>query len=143
MQLDKSVDVVIGTGVSYTVRNFLDYAFDYCGVKIIWTGSGTNEKAIVDDFDSRWAKVLKKGQAVVKIDPRYYRPTEVEHLKADISYMKEILGREPKIKFHELIKIMMDSDMLKNGLTPLGEGFAIHNDLNFKWSSNLQISGLN
>lgn len=142
MQLEKPVDVVIGTGVSYTVRNFLNEAFDYCGVKLSWKGSGDSEKGIIDSFDQRWSNVLKKGQEVVKIDPRYYRPTEVEHLHADITYMKKLTGREPKVKFHELIKIMMDSDMLKHGLNPPGEGFAIHQALDFGWSANLQISGL-
>ncbi len=142
MQLDSPTDVVIGTGVSHTVREFINEAFAYCGVSLEWSGEGLSTKAVVDNYDARWTK-LRKGFEVVKIDPRYYRPTEVEHLRADISKMVELTGREPKVKFLELIKIMMDSDLSKHGLVPPGEGVAIHNSLKFDWSSNIIISDLN
>lgn len=143
MQLEKPVDVVIGTGVSHTVREFLNEAFDYCGVKIEWVGLGIATKGVITEFDKKWNNILQKGQEVVKIDPRYYRPTEVEHLQADITYMKELTGREPKVKFHELIKIMMDSDLLKHGIAPPGQGIEIHKSLNFDWSANIHIADLN
>jgi GDPmannose 4,6-dehydratase len=141
MQLESPQDVAIGTGVSYTVRDFINAAFSYCGVELEWVGDGLDTMAVVDSYDSRWTN-LHKGMAVVKIDSRYYRPTEVEHLRADITKMKELIGREPRVKFHDLVKIMMDSDLSKNGITSPGEGIAIHNNLNFGWSSNIIMSDL-
>lgn len=88
-------DFVIGTGESHSVRDFLEETFTYAGLK-------------VDDH--------------VRIDPKYFRPTEVESLIADASKSKRLLGWEPKIKFADLAKIMVDSDMRQAGLTPIGEG---------------------
>jgi GDPmannose 4,6-dehydratase len=142
MQLDKPVDVAIGTGESYTVSDFLNEVFNYCGVVVEWQGSGVDTTAKVVSFDSKWKNTLKEGQIIVKIDPRYFRPTEVDHLRADITYLKNLIGREPKVKFHDLVKIMMDADMISNGLPAPGVGIARHNELNFDWSTNINISNL-
>jgi GDPmannose 4,6-dehydratase len=88
-------DYVVGTGESHTVREFLEEAFGYVGM----------------DYSQ-----------YVKIDPRYFRPTEVDYLLADPSKAKNQLGWEPKVKFHELVRIMVDADMELMGLECPGEG---------------------
>ncbi len=96
LQQEKPSDYVIGTGETHTVREFLEEAFKYAG--------------------------LGDWQQYVEIDPRYFRPAEVEVLIADASKAKRELGWEPKIKFKELVKIMVDADMDKLKLMPPGEG---------------------
>lgn len=88
-------DYVVGTGESHSIREFLDEAFGYVGLN--W-----------HDY--------------VKIDPRYFRPTEVDYLMADPSKAKRLLGWEPRIKFHELVRIMVDADLELMGLDKPGEG---------------------
>ncbi len=142
MQLDKPIDIVIGTGESHTVREFLDTVFEYTGIEVEWSGAGADTIAKVVTFDTKWKNSLKIGQEIIKIDPRYYRPTEVDHLKADITKLKNILGYTPRVKFNDLVKIMMDSDMIHNGLEAPGEGIKIHNNLNLDWSQNINIANL-
>jgi GDPmannose 4,6-dehydratase len=101
LQLDTASDYVIGTGEAHTVREFLDESFGYAGLD--------------------W-------QEFVKIDPRYFRPTEVDYLLADPSRSRKDLDWEPKIRFHELVRIMVDADMELQGLTPPGEGLKILNE---------------
>ena len=98
LQHDTAEDFVIGTGEAHTVREFLDEAFSYVG--------------------EDWKKY-------VEIDPRYFRPTEVDYLLADASRAKKNLNWEPKLKFSELVKIMVDADMELQGLDTPGEGKAI------------------
>lgn len=95
LQLDKPEDLVIGTGEAHSVREFVERAFSYVDLR----------------FDK-----------YVEIDPRYFRPTETEQLIADPRKAKRKIGWEPKIKFGDLVKIMVDADMRKVGLEPLGEG---------------------
>jgi GDPmannose 4,6-dehydratase len=95
-------DFVIATGKQYSVRDFINVAANIINLKISWHGSGVEEKGCDQD-----------GRAIIRIDPRYFRPTEVETLLGDASKAKEILGWQPKIKFEELVKEMMDVD-LKN-----------------------------
>ena len=95
LQQDKAEDFVIGTGETHSVKEFVDLAFNYAGLD--------QEKYIT-------------------IDPRYFRPTEVEELVADPSKARDNLHWEPKIKFKDLTKIMVDSDMRALGLRPIGEG---------------------
>ncbi|MCK4306997.1 GDP-mannose 4,6-dehydratase [candidate division WOR-3 bacterium] len=95
LQNSKPDDFVIGTGETHSIKEFVEEAFSYIGLD--------------------WRKY-------VKIDPRYLRPTEVEELVADSRKAKKILGWEPNIRFKELVKIMVDTDMRKMGLTPIGEG---------------------
>lgn len=98
LQLEKPEDFVIGTGETHSVEEFVDLTFKYAGLD---------------------------REAHVKIDPRYFRPTEVEVLVADAEKARRRLSWEPKVKFHELAKIMVDADMRAAGLTPIGEGDAI------------------
>lgn len=109
---DKPEDFVIATGETHTVREFAEEAFNYAGFDIEWVGKGIEEKGI----DKRTGKVL------IEIDPRYFRPVETEVLVGDYLKAKEKLGWEPKIRFKELVKIMVDADMRAIGLDPPGEG---------------------
>lgn len=95
LQQDNAEDYVIGTGETHSVREFLAEAFTYTGLDI---------------------------EKHVKIDPKYFRPTEVEVLVADASKANKKLGWKPSIKFHDLVRIMVDADMKAQGLEPVGEG---------------------
>ena len=104
LQQEKPDDYVIATGECHTVREFCEVAFGEVGIKIIWKGKGVNEKGI----DSKTQKVL------IEVSPKYFRPTEAEILIGNYTKAKKILGWEPKVKFEELVKIMVKSD-IENG----------------------------
>ncbi|MEX2117162.1 MAG: GDP-mannose 4,6-dehydratase, partial [Bacteroidota bacterium] len=115
-------DYVIGTGVSRTVREFLNSAMEYIGLELEWKGKGTAERGIVKSADSKWRDAVKSGSTLIEIDPRYYRPTEVDALQADASKARKTLDWEPKVTFNELVQVMMDYDLLAAGFTPPGKG---------------------
>jgi GDPmannose 4,6-dehydratase len=92
---DVADDYVIGTGEAHSVREFLQQAFAYVGMD--------------------W-------QEYVTIDPRYFRPLEVEHLRADASKARKQLGWEPRVTFSELVRIMVDADLETMGIIAPGEG---------------------
>jgi GDPmannose 4,6-dehydratase len=138
LQQDKPEDFVIGTGESHTVREFVELAFSYAGVEIEWKGKGTGEKGIVRSLSGTASKNCKAGAALIEIDPRYFRPTEVDFLLADASKAKKLLGWEPRVVFKELVKIMVDADMELAGLIPPGEGEKILQDKNILWTRNKQ-----
>ncbi len=94
-------DYVLATGETHSVREFVERAFAHVGRAIIWRGAGTDEVGI----DKR------TGKELVHIDPRYFRPTEVDELLGDASKAREKLGWVPKIKFAELVAEMMESDL--------------------------------
>jgi GDPmannose 4,6-dehydratase len=95
---DEPQDFVIGLGESHSVKEFVEQAFSYVGLKF-------------EDY--------------VRIDSKYYRPTEVNELLADSKKAKKMLGWLPKVKFEDLVKIMVDADMKRVGLTPIGEGYEV------------------
>ncbi len=99
LQLDSPSDIVIATGETNTVRDFIEKSFEYINIKINWEGEGVNEKG----FNS------KDGKVLIEIDPWYFRPTEVDLLVGDPSKAKELLNWEPKVKYEQLIDIMMKS----------------------------------
>lgn len=136
LQKDSPSDYVIGTGESHSVREFLEKALEYLEIEIEWKGKGTNEEGSVLSFNKKWEEKLKSGDVIIKIDPKYFRPTEVELLLADISKARKELGWEPKIKFNELIKIMVDYDMLQNGIASKGEGIAVSQNNGFAWTNH-------
>lgn len=122
LQQEEPDDYVIGTGESHSVREMLEVAFNYAGIGLEWKGSGTDEKAIVAAVDSVFCDKLKEGDVVIEIDRRYFRPTEVDHLQADISKARTQLNWEPRITFVELVKTMVDYDLRMAGIEPRGEG---------------------
>jgi GDPmannose 4,6-dehydratase len=109
LQQSTPEDFVIATGVQHSVRDFVQHSAAEVGIALEWCGSGANEYAIVADApdDSR----VKRGQRIVEIDHRYFRPAEVETLLGDPTKAKEKLGWSPKITFAELVREMMRSDV--------------------------------
>jgi GDPmannose 4,6-dehydratase len=101
LQQEKPEDFVIATGVQHSVREFVTLAADILGMKLNWQGSGVEEIATDQD-----------GATVVAVDPRYFRPSEVETLLGDPSYAHERLGWKPKISFEELVKEMIEVDLV-------------------------------
>lgn len=95
LQLDEPYDIAIGTGEAHTVRNFVEEAFGYVDL----------------DYHD-----------YVEIDPRYFRPTEVDYLEADPKKAQRLLKWDPKVRYHELVRIMMDADLELVGLEAPGEG---------------------
>ena len=97
LQQDQPDDYVIATGVQYSVRDFVDAAAPYFGMKIEWMGEGLNEVGY--DWNTK--------RPVIKVDPKYFRPAEVESLLGDATKAKEKLGWEPEISFTELVEDMV------------------------------------
>jgi GDPmannose 4,6-dehydratase len=95
LQLDEPGDFVVGTGEQHSVKQFVERAFEYAGLD--------------------WQKY-------VKIDQRYFRPTETDDLISDSKKIREALGWIPKVRFNDLVRIMVDADMRRAGLEPVGEG---------------------
>lgn len=136
LQQDEADDFVVGTGEAHSVRDFVNESFSYAGVEIEWKGEGTDEKGIVKSYESQWSGILKEGQIIVEIDPKYFRPTEVDYLLSDISKAKEKLGWEPKVKFNELVRVMTDHDLKVNGLPFKGKGFEEVKAKGFEWTNH-------
>lgn len=136
LQHERPDDFVIGTGESHSVREFIEEAFAYVGVEIEWKGEGKNERGIVRSVSQRWSHVLKPGKEIIEVDPRYFRPTEVEFLLADYSKARRILGWEPRTTFKELVMIMVDYDMKLSGLEPIGKGIEINKKKQFFYTDH-------
>jgi len=103
LQQDRPDDYVLATGEMHSVREFIELAFAETGRKIVWRGEGVDEQGIDD----------KNGDVLVKIDPRYFRPTEVELLLGDPSKARRVLGWTHEITFPRLVKEMVASDLKK------------------------------
>ena len=111
LQQDKADDFVIATGEQYSVRDFINAAAKELGFVIKWEGTGVEEVGLVSIVhDSSWTGLVP-GKAIVRVDPRYFRPTEVETLLGDPSKAKEKLGWEPKVKFADLVAEMIREDV--------------------------------
>ncbi len=111
LQQDQPEDFVIATGIQYSVRQFIEWAALELGVKLQFKGDGVNEKAIVLSIEGDKAPALKIGDVVMQIDPRYFRPTEVETLLGDSSKAKDKLGWVPEITVQEMCKEMIAFDL--------------------------------
>jgi len=110
LQQEAPRDFVIATGVQYSVRQFIEQAARELGITLRWQGHAENEIGIVDQASDGEFKV-KKGDVIVRIDPRYYRPTEVETLLGDPTMAREQLGWSPQISFSELVREMVEADL--------------------------------
>ena len=136
LQQDRPEDYIIGTGECHTVREFLELAFNYVGIEIEWKGKGIHQKGIIKSLDCRHQYPTfdkKVGEVLIEVDPKYFRPTEVDFLLADARKAKGKLGWEPKIVFKELVKIMIDSDTELIGLKSKGEGISIIRKKGIAW----------
>lgn len=136
LQQDEADDYAVGTGETHSVRDFLIAACEYNGVELEWKGNGERESGVVKSVDSRWATVLKPGDEIIKIDPKYFRPTEVDVLLADNSKAKQKLNWQSRVTFNELVHIMMDHDMAKAGLEPPGKGIDAVRNKGFDWTEH-------
>ncbi len=103
LQQEKPKDIVIATGKQYSVRDFCEHSFAELSIDILWSGKGINEKGIDK----------KTGNVIIEVDPKYFRPTEVDSLMGDITTAKEILDWQPRIEFKELVKEMVRHDLEK------------------------------
>jgi GDPmannose 4,6-dehydratase len=101
LQQDKPDDFVIATGEAHSIREFVELAFKEVGIDIVWKGKGLDEKGINS----------KTGEVLVEVSPKYFRPLEVNTLIGDSTKARNMLGWKPKVKFQELVKIMMKSDL--------------------------------
>ena len=131
LQHEKAEDFVLATGETQTVRRFAELTFNNLGIELEWKGKGIDETGIIKTIDLNKAKELigyssdkdnyikdfsnelKSDDAVIAVDPNYYRPTEVDLLIGDASKAEKILGWKAKTKFEELVKLMIKSDMDK------------------------------
>lgn len=134
LQQQSAEDFVIATGEQHSVRDFVNIAAGELGIKLRWQGAGVDEVGIVDEVDdqgrglnqsrvqpspggnglastSHESRFLAPGQVVVRVDPRYFRPTEVETLLGDASKAREKLGWIPRTSFHELVSEMVQADL--------------------------------
>ncbi|MCP4745015.1 MAG: GDP-mannose 4,6-dehydratase [Desulfobacteraceae bacterium] len=120
-------DYVISTGVQYSVRQFVTMAASELGLGITWEGKGLDEKAIVTRNHN--GNKPEVGSVIVSVDPRYFRPTEVETLLGDPSKAKKNLGWEPQIPFSELVKQMVhkDLELARRDALLINKGFKINN----------------
>jgi len=110
LQQDLPEDFVIATGKQHSVRDFVNYSARHMGIKLDWEGSGDQEQARVAYSERDYAGI-KVGDIVVKIDPNYYRPAEVDTLLGDSSKAREQLGWTPRISFDELVQEMIENDL--------------------------------
>jgi len=111
LQAPKPDDWVIATGKTVTVREFIKLAFEYIGIELEFINEGLDEIGIISKIDSSLKVNLKVGDEVVKVDPRYFRPSEVDILVGDASKAKKELGWEPETSLEKLIEDMMSSDL--------------------------------
>jgi GDPmannose 4,6-dehydratase len=119
LQQDAPEDFVIATGTSHSVREFVEKAFQEAGIMIDWKGKGVDEVG----------RDAGTGEVVVQIDPRYFRPTEVDFLQGDASKARSKLGWTPKVSFDELVKLMVQKDIeeAKRDQLNAKSGFSIYN----------------
>ncbi|WP_454776540.1 GDP-mannose 4,6-dehydratase [Janthinobacterium tructae] len=112
LQQDKAEDFVIATGVQYSVREFIQWSAAELGITIEFKGQGVDEIGFVAKIEGDNAPAVKVGDVIVKIDPRYFRPTEVETLLGDPTKAKETLGWVPEITAQEMCAEMVQHDLI-------------------------------
>ncbi len=111
LQQEKAEDFVIATGVQQSVRDFIRWSAEELGLALRFEGSGVNEKAIIEHIEGDKAPALKLGDVIVAVDPRYFRPAEVETLLGDPSKAKEKLGWVPEISARDMCAEMVAADL--------------------------------
>ena len=126
LQQDKPEDYVIATGIQFSVRQFIEWSAQELGITLRFENSGVNERGIVAAIHGTHVPALKVGDVIVKIDPSYFRPTEVETLLGDPSKAKNQLGWVPEITVQEMCREMVhyDLEQAKRQVLLLNNGFA-------------------
>jgi GDPmannose 4,6-dehydratase len=111
LQQEKPVDFVIATGQQYSVREFITWAAADLGITLRFEGTGVDEQGIVESVSGNNTAAVKAGDVIVKVDPRYFRPAEVETLLGDPAKAKQLLGWEPEITAREMCAEMVAEDL--------------------------------
>jgi|GEM_PF-52454 len=111
LQQDKPEDFVIATGVQYSVRQFIEWSALELGITLEFTGTGVDEKGIVTKVEGDKAPAVQVGDVLIAVDPRYFRPAEVETLLGDPTKAKEVLGWTPEITVQEMFAEMVAEDL--------------------------------
>ena len=111
LQQDRPEDFVIATGQQFSVRDFIRWSAEDLGISLRFEGEGVDEKAVVDEVRGDKAPAVKPGDVVVRVDPRYFRPSEVETLLGDPAKAKKVLGWEPEITAREMCAEMVAEDL--------------------------------
>ena len=111
LQQDQPEDFVIATGVQYSVRQFIEWSAQELGVTLEFTGTGVEEKGTVVKIEGDKAPALNVGDVIVAVDPRYFRPAEVDTLLGDPTKAKEVLGWVPEITVQEMCAEMVAEDL--------------------------------
>jgi len=125
LQQEQPGDYVIATNENHTIREFCEKAFSHLGITLRWEGKGRCEKGVIAELnpvieneetrcEPENVDGLRVGDTILEIDPAYYRPTEVETLLGDYTKAKRELNWEPKVRFDELVKIMVEYDYKKS-----------------------------
>ncbi|MDX9963586.1 GDP-mannose 4,6-dehydratase [Desulfobacter postgatei] len=133
LQQEKPEDFVIATGVQHSVRQFVEIAAAHLGITLAWKGAGVDEQGIVEAVApykaGGGAADVTPGDVVVRVDPMYFRPAEVETLLGDPAKAKSKLGWQPRISFEDMVKEMVAHDMKEAGRDALcrKEGFTVCN----------------
>lgn len=133
LQQEQPEDFVIATGETTSVRDFIQHAFAEAGINVRFKGEGIDEIGVIDSIADHLQEIpsfnLEPGQEIIKVDPRYFRPTEVDLLIGDPTKAKEKLGWTPKYDLQALVKDMVESDLklFKKQLTLLDNGYKILN----------------
>ncbi len=128
LQQDQPEDFVIATGVQYSVRQFIQWSAQELGITLRFQGEGVNEVVIVEKVEGDKAPALQVGQVIVRVDPRYFRPTEVETLVGDPSKAKIKLGWAPNITAKQMCREMVSSDLHESKRQALlkANGYNVH-----------------
>jgi GDPmannose 4,6-dehydratase len=129
VQQERPGDYVVATGEQHSVREFVEAAFAEVGIRVAWRGEGLRETGVADGVDGALLEkacngygdagrngadgAIEPGQVLVKIDPRYFRPTEVQSLLGDASKAHEALGWEPTVTFDDLVHEMVWADLVE------------------------------
>lgn len=113
LQQEQPVDYVIATGLQYSVRDFVSWSAAALGITLEFHGSALVEKGVVKSIEGDNAPALKVGDVIVQVDPRYFRPTEVETLLGDASKAREALGWTPEITAQQMCEEMIACDLLE------------------------------
>lgn len=133
LQQETAEDFVIATGQQISVRDFINQSAKSLGIQLKWQGSGTEEMAVVDEvqhseISNETTTNIKPGDVIVKVDPRYYRPAEVETLLGDASKAREKLGWQPQISLAEMIQEMLihDLDKARQSALLMSQGYDVN-----------------
>jgi GDPmannose 4,6-dehydratase len=119
LQQEQPEDFVIATGLQYSVRQFIQWSAKELGITLRFEGRGVEEVAVVDRIEGPNAPALKLGQIIVRVDPRFFRPTEVETLLGDPSKAKTKLGWSPIITVQQMCQEMVSADLKEAKLNSL------------------------